>query len=340
MLRPSSGLPAEPAAIPAPSRVVFDRLLCLTPSLAPLVPRLELAAAHDVTVLLTGESGTGKTQLARLLHDCSARRGGRFLAVCCGALAADLVESELFGHVQGAFTGATERKEGKFAAAGRGTILLDEIDTLGLEQQVKLLRVVETGEFEPVGGNETRRCGARVIASSNVDLEGAVERGAFRSDLYYRLNVISFDLPPLRQRVEDIAPLVRQMVSRLSTKFGKDVAEVHADTLRLLEAYPWPGNLRELEHAVLRAILTCRGRQLLPADLQAAGQGRGNTEARFRGSRPESLTQSNAAAEREVIICTLRRYGFCRTRTARTLGISRQALYVKMKKYGLSSDRP
>src|SRR5262245_6237938 len=166
--------------------VIARRLLVQTPSLLPLVERLALAAEHDVTVLLTGETGTGKTHLARLMHDCSPRARQPFLTVPCGAIPANLVESAFFGHVKGAFTGAVDRKVGKFEAAGEGTILLDEIDTLPLEQQASLLRVIETGEFEPVGCNETRHCRARIIVASNWDLEEAVRASRFRQDLYYR----------------------------------------------------------------------------------------------------------------------------------------------------------
>src|SRR5262245_58847855 len=217
-------------------------LLAQTPSLQPIAKGLALAASYDVTVLTSGETGTGKTYLARFIHNYSARKENRFLVVPCGALSNALVESELFGHVKGAFTGADRTKVGRFEAAGEGTILLDEIDALGLEQQAKLLRVIESGEYEPVGSNGTQVCQARIIAASNWNLEEAVDQGKFRQDLFYRLNVMSFHLPPLRERVRDIAPLVRGMVQRISQKFGKQIKGVSPEALALLENYPWPGN--------------------------------------------------------------------------------------------------
>ncbi|SRR5579871_960052 len=243
------------------------RLLAQTPSLLPMAQPLALAAAHDVTVLLTGETGTGKTFVARLIHDCSARKAERFLAVPCGALANSLVESELFGHVKGAFTGADKARPGKFAAAAGGTILLDEIDALGLEQQAKLLRVIETGEYEPVGGNETLACRARIIAASNLNLEEAVAQGKFRQDLFYRLHVLAFYLPPLRERREDIVPLAQAFMTAYSAKYRKGLTAISPEAVAALQAYTWPGNIRQLENIVQLAVLRSSGTELLRAHL-------------------------------------------------------------------------
>ncbi|MCC6420482.1 MAG: sigma-54-dependent Fis family transcriptional regulator [Gemmataceae bacterium] len=314
------------------------KLLALTPSLLPLVERIALAAQHDVTVLLNGETGTGKTFLARLVHDHSPRHTHRFLAVPCGAIAANLVESEFFGHVKGAFTGADRPKVGKFAAVGEGTLLLDEIDTLGLEQQATLLRVIETGEFEPVGSIETQTCTGRLIVASNINLEEAVERGRFRPDLYFRLNVMSFHLPPLRERVQDIAPLARGMAARFNRKFNKDLFDISPEALAALEAFPWPGNIRQLENVVQHAVLVSIGPELLPQHLPqpvqdhaalVAGQ---SAEGSLGG---DSLQHQRDVIERNVIQRALIAHGYSRSRAADALGISRVTLYKKMKKYGL-----
>ncbi|MCI0456270.1 MAG: sigma 54-interacting transcriptional regulator [Gemmataceae bacterium] len=316
------------------------RLLALTPSLLPLVERIALAAQHDVTVLLNGETGTGKTFLARLIHDHSPRQPHRFLAVPCGAIAANLIESEFFGHVKGAFTGADRPKVGKFAAVGQGTLLLDEIDTLGLEQQATLLRVIETGEFEPVGSIETQKCDARLIVASNINLEDAVERGKFRPDLYFRLNVMSFHLPPLRERVKDIAPLARGMAARFNRKFNKELFDIHPEAQAALEAFPWPGNIRQLENVIQHAVLVSTGPELLlkhlPQPLQdhatlVTAQG---GEGQILGN---SLQHQRDLMERNVIQGALKTHGFSRSRAADALGISRVTLYKKMKKYGLMS---
>ncbi len=320
--------------------LIRRRLLGLTPSLTQeqMVERVALAAAHDVTVLLTGETGTGKTYLARLMHDCSPRKHNPFLAVPCGAQPANLVESAFFGHIKGAFTGADRAKIGKFAAAGNGTLLLDEIDTLGLEQQAGLLRVIETGEYEPVGSNETQICTARIIVASNWDLQDQAEKGRFREDLYYRLNVMSFHLPPIRERIQDIEPLVRGMAARFNTKFRKDLFHVHKDTLAALRGFPWPGNIRQLENAVQQAVLVSSGsvllREHLPPPIReyapAPVNGNGHHKA-----LDESLSNSIDAVERNFILKALEKHGNSRARAAEALGISRVTLYKKMKKYGL-----
>jgi transcriptional regulator with PAS, ATPase and Fis domain len=243
--------------------LIAQNLLSQTPTLCPMIQPLTLAAAHEITLLITGETGTGKTFLARIIHDFSTRKNERFLVVPCGALAQSLVESELFGHVRGAFTGADSGKQGKFGAAGRGTILLDEIDTLGLEQQAKLLRVLETGEYEPVGSNRTEICRSRIIAASNWNLEEAVQQGKFRQDLYYRLHVMAFYLPPLRERKQDIGPLTRTMLQRFAAKFCKIISGISPEALATLEAFPWPGNIRQLENAIQLAVMVCDGPELL-----------------------------------------------------------------------------
>jgi DNA-binding NtrC family response regulator len=321
--------------------VIRRRLLSLTPSLTQeqMIERVALAAAHDVTVLLTGETGTGKTYLARLMHDCSPRKQHPFLAVPCGAQPANLVESAFFGHIKGAFTGADRTKVGKFEAAGNGTILLDEIDTLGLEQQAGLLRVIESGEYEPVGSNETRICTARIIVASNWDLEEEAEKGRFRQDLYYRLNVMSFHLPPLRERTQDIEPLVRGMAARFNTKFRKDMFDVSKDALAALRAFPWPGNIRQLENAVQQAVLVSSGpvllREHLPPPIREYARAPVMNGNGHHKAVEESLSNSIDAVERNFILRALEKHGNSRARAAEALGISRVTLYKKMKKYGL-----
>src|SRR6202011_5370232 len=282
--------------------LLTGKLLAQTPSLLPLVERIALAANHDVTVLLNGETGTGKTFLARLVHEHSPRKQFRFLTVPCGAITANLVESEFFGHVKGAFTGADRPKVGKFAAVGDGTLLLDEIDTLGLEQQATLLRVIETGEFEPVGSIETQKCSGRLIVASNLDLEGAVERGRFRPDLYFRLNVMSFHLPPLRERIQDIAPLARGMAVRFNRKFNKKLFDIHPEAMAALEAFSWPGNLRQLENVLQHAVLVSSGPELrvdhLPAAVQEAAAPFNSAEE-FGAN--ESLHHQRDVIEKNVI---------------------------------------
>jgi DNA-binding NtrC family response regulator len=315
--------------------VVTRRLLCQTPSLVLMGESLALAAQHDVTVLLTGETGTGKTYLARLIHEFSPRKDEGFLVVPCGALAPNLIESEFFGHVKGAFTGADRAKEGKFAAAGTGTLLLDEIDALPLEQQANLLRVLETGEFEPVGSNETCRCQARIIAASNWDLEKAIALGKFRQDLYYRLNVMTFHLPPLRERIRDIVPLVRSLAARFARKFGKDLFDISPEALEILERYAWPGNIRQLENVVQQAVLVSSGPVLGRDDIPRTVQEYVNLNPVTPRAASSSLIQNREARERTLIERALVASGYSRAHAADALGISRVTLYKKMRKYGM-----
>lgn len=315
-----------------------------TPSLVPLAERLALAARHDITVLITGETGTGKTFFARLIHDYSPRKQHRFLQIPCGALAANLVASEFFGHVKGAFTGADRTKIGKFAAVGNGTLLLDEIDTLALEQQATLLRVIETGEFEPVGSVETQKCQGRLLVASNIHLEEAVQKGKFRPDLYFRLNVMSFHLPPLRERVQDIAPLARILAARFNRKFEKDLFSISSQALAALESFAWPGNIRQLENALQHAVLLSTGPELLLRDLPEPIQAASfqnwslDTAGEVRmGNNGHSLHRQRDHMERDAIQQALAKTDNSRSRTAKLLGISRVTLYKKMKKLGLTA---
>lgn len=332
------GVPFADPTTESTAETIRRKLVNHTPSLTALVDQLCIAAAHDVTVLIEGETGTGKTFLARLIHDGSARRASRFLVVACGTLSGNLIASEFFGHARGSFTGADGAKVGKFAAAGDGTLLLDEIDTLGLDNQANLLRVIETGEFEPVGSNETQFSRARVIAATNWNLSDAVERGSFRRDLYYRLQVLSFHLPPLRHRPEDIGPLVRGMVARYGTKFGKRLFGVCPEAMRALEGYPWPGNIRQLENVVQQAVLTSSGNELKLHHLSPLVHTRSDVTTPPPGvtaSYGGTLKQSRESTERVNILRALEKAGQSRTRAAALLGVSRVTLYKKMKKYGL-----
>jgi DNA-binding NtrC family response regulator len=355
MLGPSAAeAPAAPVAIaeeatPGVLMGISRRYETNSPQFKQVLADLEIAARHDVTILLIGETGAGKTYLSRLIHEVSPRRHEPFLPVACGALPADLIESELFGHTKGSFTSAHADKEGKFIAARRGSILLDEIDVLGLEQQVKLLRVIETGEFEPVGSNQTQRCQARLIVASNLELQPLVEQGRFRPDVYYRLNMLKFVIPPLRHRKMDIVPLARKFIAQFALKHGVRVEHTDASLFQALLEYPWPGNVRELEHVVQRAVIYCRDGALtaqhLPSHVLSGAAGPtndptvvlpGNTSVPPMVLPDDrSLGGQIALTEKDIIEQTLFKNSFSRTNSARALGISRVTLYNKMKKYGM-----
>lgn len=273
------------------------QLLTFTPEMFELVEELKVAAKHDVTLLLIGETGSGKSYLARLIHELSERHQERFWTVACGALPANLIESELFGYVKGAFTGADCDKPGKLAAAGQGTLLLDEIDVLPLEQQTKLLRVIETGEYEPVGSNEVRHLKARLIVASNYDLQDLVEAGTFRRDLYYRLNILNFRLLPLRNRPLDIEYLTRKFAMEHSRAHEITLKEISPEFFRELRGYSWPGNIRELENVIHRAILFCREGVLsvdnLPATIRDAASRAEQCRQEVREDRVFAGTNGN-----------------------------------------------
>ncbi len=306
------------------------------PELFSVLDDLDLVAQHDVTVLLIGETGTGKSHVAQLIHELSPRCGERFLPVACGALPGDLIESELFGHVKGAFTGADRTKTGKLESVGDGTFLLDEIDVLGLDQQAKLLRVLESGEFEPVGSNETRKLRGRAIVASNLDLETLVASDRFRSDLYYRLNEVKFHLPPLRRRQRDIVPLAIEFIESFCNQHRISVRRVHPELLDLLKSYHWPGNIRELKNQMRRAVLFCRSGELTPNDVAPTLAQSIPAPAAATPAMPvANLSTKMAVTEQAMIEQTLREHNFNRAATARALGISRVTLYNKLKKYDM-----
>jgi DNA-binding NtrC family response regulator len=293
-----------------------------------------MSLAHDVaslrsTVLIQGESGTGKELVARAIHNAGDRAGRPFVAVSCAALAETLLESELFGHEKGAFTGAGERKAGKFELAGDGTIFLDEIGDISPKLQVDLLRVLQERSFYRVGGSEEVRVEARVIAATHVNLQQAVAAGKFREDLFYRLNVIEIAIPPLRDRPEDIPLLARYFLERLSHELDKDIADISEGGLRVLMDHYWPGNVRELENAMERAMVTCRTRTLTEENFAFLAQ---NGAAK---GWPVPAGMSIQDMEKLLIAATLLRTGGNIKESASLLGIDRSTLYEKIKRYDI-----
>jgi len=290
-------------------------------------------ADTKATVLVTGESGTGKSLLARAIHRRSSRREQAFVEVACGAMPETLLESELFGHAAGSFTGAIGDRDGKFKQSDKGTIFLDEISTSSPGLQVKLLRVLQEFEFEPVGSTKTQRVDTRVILATNEDLAAAVQQGRFRQDLYYRVNVINIELPPLRERLSDIPLLAQHFLARTAEEVGKKSVSLGEDALAALQRYSWPGNVRELQNVVERAVLLSRGPEIGLEDLPlhlAAGQ-----PASMQPVAGKALKDAMEAPERSIILEVLESNNWNRNATADALGINRTTLYKKMKRLGL-----
>jgi len=282
---------------------------------------LELAwqvARSTLPVLITGPNGAGKERIAAIVHANSAARGGPFVAVNCGALPAELIEAELFGAESGAYTGAHKSREGRFEAADGGTLFLDEIGTLPLAGQVKLLRVLETGQFERVGSSRSRQAGVRVLSATNADLKAMVRQGSFREDLYYRLDVFEIHLPPLAERSADIVPLAEHFLAGRTT-----LGEAARDALL---AHAWPGNVRELKNAIERAALLAQGASITPAQLGLP----------MHAASARTLDEPS----RDAVVAALAAAGGMVSRAAQALGLSRQALYRRMERYGLPTQRP
>jgi len=310
-------------------------------------------APSPTTLLIRGESGTGKELIATAIHELSDRAGGPLIKLNCTAIPENLFESELFGHERGSFTGAVAAKPGRFELASGGTLFLDEVGELPKEMQVKLLRVLQERSFERVGGVRSIEVDVRLIAATNVDLEALVERGAFREDLYYRLNVVPITLPPLRERDEDIPRLLEHFLDKFNRKLGREVREVTPAALRALGRYHWPGNIRELENLMERVILLLDGDVIREADLpvELFGEGGRATESgRHRGlveelpgdggeALKEIVRVHTEELERDLIVRALEAEGWNVTHTAQRLGISRKGLQLKMKDYGLRRDK-
>jgi DNA-binding NtrC family response regulator len=319
-------------------RYGMDNIVGRDPRMLKVFEMISSVADTRATVLVTGESGTGKSMIARAIHRRSGRAKGSFVEVACGALPETLLESELFGHVAGAFTGAAGEKMGKFLQADGGTIFLDEIGTASAAMQVKLLRVLQELKFEQVGGTKTFEVDVRVVLATNEDLARLVAEGKFRQDLYYRINVINVELPPLRSRISDISSLAHSFLEQVREDSRREVTGFADDTMATMERYHWPGNVRELQNVVERAVLLGKGPVITVADLPT--EVRGSSSIVYTpGTNHKTLKEALEGPERQIIRDVLESNGWNRNATADQLGINRTTLYKKMKRLGLEDGR-
>jgi two-component system nitrogen regulation response regulator GlnG len=350
-----SRLTREPAVVSEtlPDDDKADAIVGRCPAMREVYKAVGRVAAQDVTVLITGESGTGKELIARAVYQHSKRADRPFLAINCAAIPETLLESELFGHEKGAFTGADRKRIGKFEQCHGGTLFLDEIGEMPPLTQAKMLRVLQDQSFERVGGNETVRTDVRVIAATNRNLPEMVVQGRFRADLFYRLSVFTVALPPLRDRGEDLPMLVRHYLRRCSRELGREVREASPEALEVLRAYPWPGNVRELQSVLKQALLQARGEVLLPAFLPESLHLSNPTPAapaeafvlerfiaeRLRSGSREVYSETVSAVERVLLPLVLRHVNGNQVQAAEVLGITRKTLRARLKELGLTITR-
>ena len=314
----------------------FENIISHDYKMAKIFDLIEAVADSTTTILMTGPSGTGKSILARAIHQRSSRRNKPFVEVSCGAIPETLLESELFGHAKGSFTGAISDKEGKFLAADGGTIFLDEIANASPALQVKLLRVLQDRQFEPVGSNKTKTVDTRIILASNQDLAEQVKEGNFREDLYYRINVVMINLPALCERLGDVPLLVKHFLQIYAFEHKKEKLSISEQALEYLERYPWPGNIRELENVIERAVLLSKGPHIETEDLPSS-----ITQAqdiREQSYSSMSLKEALAEPEKNIIRQALEANHWNRQKTAEALQINRTTLFKKMKQYGLYEE--
>jgi DNA-binding NtrC family response regulator len=327
-------------------RLSFCGIIGSSPAMQKIYNMIDSVASTKATIMITGESGTGKSLVARAIHQSDKNRcNNPFIEVSCGALSETLLESELFGHVKGAFTGAIRDKKGRFDMAQGGTIFLDEIDTFTPNLQVKLLRILQEGEYEPVGESTTRKTDARVIVATNQNLTDLVASGDFREDLYYRINVIPVAVPALRERKEDIEPLVRYFIEKCNKKNNKQLKGISDEVRKLFMDYHWPGNIRQLENVLEGSVIMAKTDIINKGDLPHGLQ---STPGMARASKTEPGSESEAGDNgktlkeglkepaKELILAALKKYNWNRTKAAESLGVNRTTLYNKMKKYGIA----